>query len=76
MVNFTVICTEGHLDGRPRTGYGIEIVRDKAVIGRFEDITFSKEKINYFADVCNRCQVSPVHFNDVLENFLSDFETF
>lgn len=75
MLNFSVICTKDNLDGNFCCNYGIEIISNDTVIRRVEDITFSKEKITVFADACNRCQISPIHFDDVLENFLSDFKS-
>lgn len=76
MLEFTVITTIAAFDGEERPSYGIEIFRDEAIIGRHEGITFLKERIEFISGVCNKCQVSPIHFADVLENYMSDFNEF
>ncbi len=51
--------------------YGIKIMEEKTVIKTVSYISFSKRDVLRFADMCTRLQVSPVNFDDVLEDFLS-----
>lgn len=53
-------------------GYGIKITKVKI----FEDISNNINYVNRIVEVCNRCDVEMEFFPDVLENFMSDFESF
>lgn len=47
-------------------GYGVQIVR------RVFDITFNRGAVEELCRRCNEAQLDPVHFDDVLEDFLSE----
>lgn len=78
MLQFAVtkkIITHSSYNISNKIEYGIEILEDGKVLKTFSSITFLEEKINRLTDLCNKFQISPVHFDDVLENFLADFES-
>ncbi|MDD5795319.1 MAG: DUF6514 family protein [Oscillospiraceae bacterium] len=72
MYNYAVLKENNSLNDET---FGIVISEDENILRTFKDITYSQNTINTFAELCNRCQISPIHFDDVLENFLTDFET-
>lgn len=53
-------------------GYGIRIINVRVV----RDISFHYNVVNEIADKCNACAVDAEQFDDVLQNFLSDCESF
>ncbi|MCH5300968.1 MAG: hypothetical protein J1E56_06580 [Ruminococcus sp.] len=75
MYNFSVITEKIHFDNHSYNSYGIKASKDGEVLLTFSHITFKEKTIIKFAELCNEHQISPVHFEDILENFLSDFET-
>lgn len=52
--------------------YGVSITKEK----RIENISNNYFAIKNLVDVCNSAQVDFEHFEDVLENFIEDYETF
>lgn len=71
--SFTHLLDTG--DGLSYLSYGIEVYRHDlsgcTKIDSLPGITTRIEKINRFLDMLNRAQVSPCHFRDVIEDFLS-----
>lgn len=53
-------------------GYGIKITNIKLI----EDISHNYNAVKKLADTCNRCDVDVNFFSDVLDNFLSDYDSF
>lgn len=53
--------------------YGIaahDTASPKNVIAYIRDITPDKKSLERFVDLCNREDLSPVHLNDAVEDFL------
>lgn len=75
MYNFSVITEKTFCGGNAYNSYGIKATKNGEVLFTFSNITYKENVIIKFAELCNEYQISPVHFEDVLENFLSDFET-
>lgn len=55
-----------------KKGYGLKITNVKYI----EDISSDYNAVKKLADTCNCCNVEMEFFPDVLDNFLSDYETF
>lgn len=53
-------------------GYGIAIVNVRYV----RDISRHYRTVKAIIEKCNACEVCAEQFDDVLENFLTDFESF
>ena len=53
-------------------GYGIKIVTEKQIY----DISYNYSAVRELCDRCNALCVEPVHFDTVLEDFLSRKEDF
>ncbi len=66
------------LNGQERTSYGIAIYADAeldgtaTVIASIHDITSDKPKLAALVQQCNLLELSPIHLEDVVEDFLSD----
>ena len=62
-------------DGLSYLSYGIEVYRHdlsgRTKIDSIPGITTRVDKITRFVDTLNHAQVSPCHFRDVIEDFLS-----
>ena len=62
-------------DGLSYLSYGIEVYRHDltgcTIAGRIPGISTNLEKTNRLLALLNRAQVSPSHFRDVVEDFLS-----
>ncbi len=58
-----------------RLAYGLEIRADGSdePIRIVRDISGNREKLSELAELCSEQELSPVHIDDVLEDFLSDF---
>lgn len=68
MTRYVLISTEEN----DRRHYGIKIIKEKIV----KDISLSRSVVRKLVDTCNRAGVEMEQFNDVLDNFISDYETF
>lgn len=55
-----------------RRTYGVKIIKEKIV----RDISQSRSAVETLADTCNRAGVEMEQFEDILDNFISDYETF
>lgn len=55
--------------------FSISILKDGKTIKELDDVALLKTHVFKFAELCNKNQISPIHFDDALENFLTDFET-
>ena len=55
-----------------KSGYGIKITKERII----ENISCDYSTVSHLIDICNRNEVDMDHFDDILENFLSDGETF
>lgn len=76
MYNFAVITEKVSCGGTEyHNSYGIQVSKSEEVLFTLGNITFEEDVIKKFAELCNKHQISPVHFEDVLENFLTDFES-
>jgi len=60
-----------------RISYGIAAYADTetdnttTIVASVHDITSDKQKISELVEMCNRLELSAIHLNDVVENFLS-----
>ena len=68
MTKYVVISTE--VDAK-RT-YGVKIIKEKTV----KDISHSRSVVKKLAETCNKAGVEMEQFEDILDNFISDYETF
>lgn len=50
--------------------YGIDVVENEAVLRSVKDITTDEARLSGLVDLCNKLQLSPVHLDDVIEDFL------
>lgn len=75
MYNFAVITEKVPCGTEIHNSYGIRVSENEEDLFVFNNITFKEDIIIKFAELCNKHQISPVHFDDVLENFLTDFDT-
>ncbi len=51
--------------------YGIELREGERVIERIRDIDTNREGVEALCALCNKLKVSPNHFRDVVEDYLS-----
>lgn len=67
---YILVC-ENHLDNiGPR--YGIAVVdRKRVTISAALDLSYDKTQVADLVRKCNRLKLSPIHFQDVVEDFLS-----
>lgn len=65
-INQTIIKTK---KGEDITTYGITYGPIE-----FKDISIHKEKIEKLIELCNKGNLSPIHLEDVVEDFLTDFQ--
>lgn len=65
-VNHSTIIDE---DGAKRDTYGISYDNKN-----IKDISTDKNKIEELVTLCNSLSLSPIHINDIIEDFLVDFD--
>ena len=73
------ICEEIYeLQGERRISYGIAVYDDgvgkntATVLYRISDITPDRDRLSELVDRCNLLKLSPIHLDEVVEDFLSD----
>ena len=73
MLNGKYTLTKGLyiIEEKEHIGYGIRY-RDSMMTKSFEDISMDRAKIIFLLDLCNSSELSPIHFSDVLEDFLAE----
>lgn len=60
------------IDSETHIGYGIGYRGyDQTIL--FEDVSFDIEKISMLIELCNTISLSPIHFAEVIDDFLTDF---
>ncbi len=65
--------TEGDfgLDGESYRSYGVAVMEDGVALKRIDDVSLEKNDIVNLVNLCNELELSPVHIDDVIENFLA-----
>ena len=79
MMNITYGVTEEiySLGHSFRTSYGIAAYADSAedgtatIVASVHDVTADKQSLDELASLCNRLELSTIHLNDVVEDFLA-----
>ena len=66
---YELLITEKSLDGRQYRTYGIRLFYAGTEVS-VEDLSLNREVVEELVERCNRLQLSPIHFKDVLEDFL------
>lgn len=51
--------------------YGIELSENGCVIERIDDIDINREEVEALCKLCNELYVSPIHFRDVVDDYLA-----
>lgn len=67
MVHYSIITKD-----QDNNYYGIKVVKEKII----NNISCNYQDIKKLVDTCNQAEVDYDHFEDVLENFCEDYETF
>ena len=65
-INEDIIINE---DGKPIKTYGITC--NDLII---KDVSIDKQKVETLIDLCNKNQVSPIHLEDIIDDFLVDLQ--
>ena len=56
------------IDGETHIGYGIGYTQNSVL--SFEDLTLNRTDAAKLVTLCNELDLSPIHLNDVVEDFL------
>lgn len=57
-----------------RVSYGIAAFADATtIIASCQDITSDKQKLQDLINLCNELDLSPIHLNDVVQDFLVEY---
>ncbi len=57
-------------DGNKYVCYGINVYENNNLVKSLSDVFLDKVSAENFADMCNRCQLHPIHLSDVVEDYL------
>ncbi|MBR2908223.1 MAG: hypothetical protein IKJ04_08180 [Clostridia bacterium] len=66
------------LNGKSRRAYGIAAYADAeqdgtaTIIAAVRDVTADKQRLAALVQKCNLLEVSPIHLDDVIEDFLTE----
>lgn len=52
-------------------GFGIAVVIDSNIVQKAEDISTDEKTVAHLVNLCNRMKLSPAHFYDVIDDFIS-----
>lgn len=66
---YELLTTVKTMDGKEYHTYGIRLSYAGTEVS-VEDLSLDKNAVLQLAERCNRLQLSPIHFKDVLEDFL------
>lgn len=69
MVEYKICKTKSKVDPNVFS-FGIEVVCDGEVDMTIDDISTDEGYVEMLEELCNRCEVSPIHIKDVVEDFL------
>lgn len=67
---YELLVTNHVLEGRPYTAYGI-VLTYAGVQVEVEDLSLRQSEVEELVERCNRLDLSPCHFQDVLDDFLA-----
>ncbi|MBQ9082251.1 MAG: hypothetical protein IJY28_01985 [Clostridia bacterium] len=57
--------------GKSHTVYGIELADHDRVVVTVPDLFFKQDQAEAFAELCNRCELDPMHLMEVIDNELA-----
>ena len=57
-------------EGNKYVCYGINVYENNKLIKSLSDVFLDKITAENFTEACNRCQLHPIHLNDVIEDYL------
>ena len=57
--------------GKSHTVYGIELVEHNRLVVAVPDLFFEPSRAKAFAELCNRCELAPMHLMEVIDNELA-----
>ena len=71
-----ILVKNTYIDGEiSRIGYGIALVQEQdgipMVLDSVSDLSPDRCKTEKLVEICNHCQLSSLHFRDVVNDFLS-----
>ena len=67
--HYEVVTSTKTLDGLPYVCYGIAMTYAGATV-TVEDISLNRAEVEALSERCNRLELSPLHFKEVLEDFM------
>ena len=76
MYHYRITHEEHTLEGRSYRSYGIAVDLDDGdgaigqEIARIDDITASAETLRPLVELCSRLELSPVHFAEIIDDFI------
>ena len=60
-------------DDPPEEAYGIVLITDGRIIAGIPGISDNKDEVESLTRLLNELKVEPCHFEDVVEDYLTDF---
>lgn len=76
-ITYGLIYEEYYLGDKARVSYGVAVYADPAtdgtvtVVASAHDLSGDKDRVTELVDKCNSLQLSLLHFDDVIDDFLS-----
>ena len=67
---YSLVVTVVDLGEGPMVSYGIRCLRNGVELASFPDILPDRKKVEELVAKCNESDLSPLHFLDVVEDFL------
>lgn len=69
---YRYILSECEIDGSHR--FGIVAICDcGTVLESYVDLSSNREKVMAFVELCNRLNLSAIHFSDAVEDFIANY---
>lgn len=69
MITYEINCDTNE----PQNGFGIDVLCDGHLVKSVSDITSNKDDMIVLAKMCNELNLELCHFDDVVEDYLTDF---
>lgn len=73
MESYFILNEQKEFDGKSIATYGIYVVISGKTVKEIQDVTSEIEQIKFLVDTCNNENLSLIHLEEVVENFMYDY---
>ena len=72
LVKYEVAEGDFKLDDESYRSYGLVVKEDDTTLKQIDDVSLEKNDVVNLVKLCNKLELSPVHIDDVIEDFMAE----